>query len=78
MHALSYLQKRGHLSAVALGRKMFARVPDMTPARFDVLYAIHQYARWCEDFDAPGAPDEYKWMPQATLRRRLGLARQTV
>ena len=45
MHPLAFLHKRIHLCAVARGREMFAHVEDMTPARFDVLYAIHMGAR---------------------------------
>ena len=40
MHALSFLQKRTHLCAVAWGRAMFAGIKDMTPARFDLLYLM--------------------------------------
>jgi DNA-binding MarR family transcriptional regulator len=69
MHPLSYLHKRVHLSAVATGRRMFARVSDMTPARFDVLYVLYEHRR--------------RWgvvwpMWQAEIRRALGLRRQTV
>jgi DNA-binding MarR family transcriptional regulator len=45
MHPLAFFQKRAHLCAVARGREMFAHVEDMTPARFDVLYAIYMGAR---------------------------------
>jgi len=50
MHAVTFQLKRGHLSAVAMGRRLFKGtrgtegesgfdgVPDMTPARFDILY----------------------------------------
>ena len=72
MHALSFLQKRGHLSAVALGRKMFSRVPAMTPARFDLLHVIYENSR-----GRPGG-DGNAQMSQALVRRRLGLARQTI
>jgi DNA-binding MarR family transcriptional regulator len=71
MHPLSFLQKRGHLSAVATGRKMFARVSAMTPARFDILYLIHEHGRR-RGSRATAA------MAHADLRRRLGLTRQTV
>lgn len=72
MHALSYLQKRGHLSAVALGRKMFRNVQGMTPARFDLLHVIFLNGRKLPD------GDKRAQMLQASVRRRLGLARQTV
>lgn len=72
MHAMSFLQKRGHLSAVALGRKMFAAVPPMTPARFDLMHVIYDNTRNCPLAAIDGM------IPQAQLTRRLGLARQTV
>jgi len=51
MHALSFHMKRCHLSAVAMGRRIFEGtlppddpgfdgVVDMTPARFDILYLV--------------------------------------
>lgn len=70
MHPLSFLLKRGHLSAVAMGRNMFARVPAMTPARFDVLHLIFERSR---SRVVPGLP-----LAQAELRALLGLRRQTV
>jgi DNA-binding MarR family transcriptional regulator len=72
MHAMSYLQKRGHLSAVALGRKMFKDVADMTPARFDLLHALRENMRTCH----LAAGD--RMIAQATLTQRLGLTKQTV
>jgi DNA-binding MarR family transcriptional regulator len=45
MHPLAFFHKRIHLCAVARGHEMFAHVEAMTPARFDVLYAIHMGAR---------------------------------
>jgi len=42
MHPMSFLQKRSHLCAVARGREMFDGVADMTPARFDLLYLLHE------------------------------------
>lgn len=69
---MSYLQKRQHLSAVALGRTMFARVLDMTPARFDILHLVYQKGR------GKDLTDTDNWLPLAALRRRLGLRRQTV
>lgn len=72
MHAMSFLQKRGHLSAVALGRVMFAEVPPMTPARFDLMHVIYDNTRNCPLAAIDGM------IPQAELTRRLGLSRQTV
>jgi DNA-binding MarR family transcriptional regulator len=72
MHAMSFLQKRGHLSAVAVGRKMFKRVPRMTPARFDLLHVIRDNMRTCVLAAGDGM------IAQSTLTERLGLAKQTV
>ena len=63
MHPMAFLQKRGHLCAVARGREMFARVDaEMTPARFDILYLIHRKVI----------------IEQAGIPHALGLRRQTV
>ena len=72
MHPMSFLQKRSHLCAVARGREMFAEVADMTPARFDILYLLHEQV---SDV-ASGARSNT--IAQARLRRLLGLSRQTV
>jgi DNA-binding MarR family transcriptional regulator len=69
MHPLSFLHKRVHLCAVATGRKMFARVADMTPARFDLMHLVYENFRRYRNI----APT---W--QTELRRLLGLRRQTV
>ena len=82
MHAISYQLKRGHLCAVALGRKVlrgtkkpddpdYDGVPDMTPARFDILYLVL------------GRPTrvlgmQQKSMAMAEIVRHLGLARATI
>ena len=73
MHAISFLQKRQHLSAVARGREMFAHIEDMTPARFDLLYAMHQHVRAPESLVVSG-----HWITHRILRETLGLARQTI
>ena len=81
MHAISYQMKRCHLSAVALGRKVFRGtksptdpqydgVPEMTPARFDILHLVFGKG-WPQAF-TPGR------IELAELRRMLGLARSTV
>ena len=72
MHPMSFLQKRSHLCAVARGREMFEGVADMTPARFDILYLLHEQV---SDV-ASGARSNC--IAQARLRRLLGLSRQTV
>jgi len=42
MNPVSYQIKRAHLAVIALGRKLFEQhdMAPMTPARFDLLYAI--------------------------------------
>src|SRR5882757_1334451 len=81
MHAISYQLKRAHLSAVAVGRRIlrgtkppddpdFDGVPDMTPARFDILYLV--LGRKMKYLPAPRA------LEMATLRKKLGLARATI
>lgn len=72
MHPMAFLQKRGHLCAVARGREMFAGVGDMTPARFDLLYLIH------EQFIDVVARLKSNRMAQARIPWILGLKRQTV
>ena len=72
MHPMAFLQKRGHLCAVARGREMFARVPDVTPARFDLLYLIH------EQFIDVVAGLKSNAIEQARIPWILGLKRQTV
>ena len=72
MHPMAFLQKRGHLCAVARGREMFAGVADMTPARFDLLYLIH------EKFIEAASGLKSNDMAQARIPWILGLKRQTV
>lgn len=72
MHPMAFLQKRGHLCAVARGREMFARVADMTPARFDILYLIHEQV-----IDAASRARS-NTLAQASVPHLLGLRRQTV
>ena len=72
MHPMSFLQKRSHLCAVARGREMFEGVADMTPARFDILYLLH------EQVSDVVSGARSNTIAQARLRRLLGLSRQTV
>jgi len=72
MHPMSFLQKRSHLCAVARGREMFDGVADMTPARFDILYLLHE-----EMVDVVSRVRS-NTIEQARVRRLLGLSRQTV
>jgi DNA-binding MarR family transcriptional regulator len=76
MHALSFQLKRAHLKAVAVGREAlkFIGEPDMTPARFDLLYLIRRDA--LEDGNRR-EPLEVG-TTQAWLVRHLGLHRSTV
>ena len=69
---MSFLQKRSHLCAVARGREMFEGVADMTPARFDILYLLHE-----EMVDVVSRVRS-NTIEQARVRRLLGLSRQTV
>lgn len=75
MHAITFELKRAHLRGVAFGSSVIKkRVKGMTPARFDLMYAIRVAflmpggRRW------PIATTEL----QATIRRRLGLHPSTV
>ena len=63
MHRLAFRFKHAHLRTLATGRPVL-RPHGLTPARFDLLYAVHQSdAHLCA---------------QSTLRRLLGVARITV
>jgi DNA-binding MarR family transcriptional regulator len=86
MDYLQFQLKRAHLRMVAFGRGVFAPrvrrdgreepgVPDMTPARFDLLYALH------------GAPSHNRRQlggvligvrTQSQLRDALGVSKATV
>ena len=81
MHAITFKMKRCHLSAVAFGRSIFRGsrkpddpeydgVPDMTPARFDILYLVHGDGN--PQSSTPGR------IEMAELRKFLGLARSTI
>ena len=81
MHAISYQLKRCHLSAVAIGRKIlrgtkppedpdYDGIPDMTPARFDILYL--GLGRKMPLLGEPRA------IEMSQLRKALGLARATI
>ena len=72
MHPMAFLQRRAHLCTVARGREMFARVEDITPARFDILYLIHEQV-----IDAVSGV-RVNEIAQARLPYLLGLKRQTV
>jgi DNA-binding MarR family transcriptional regulator len=82
MHALNFQIKRAHLQILSFGRRELAKLGkenQMTPARFDILYAL----RICNlRLKVPGRP---RWwdhntfgLTQKALTRILGLSRQTV
>ena len=74
MDFLQFTIKRAHLKMVAFGRKLFEPnleekregVEDMTPARFDLLFAIR------------GARSRRLSLEQRDLRTKLGLSKPTV
>jgi DNA-binding MarR family transcriptional regulator len=71
MHAVTFQIKRAHWSGVAFGKKALAKkLPTMTPARFDLLYAIRQ----SHSVGQPSACFIY----QDELRGQLGLHASTV
>src|SRR6185295_11050000 len=81
MHVINHQLKRGHLSAVAIGRRIFRGtgdpddphcdgVPDMTPARFDILYLVLG-----KKFKETPEP---RCIRVASLRKALGLAAATI
>src|SRR6185295_10377988 len=63
MHFLAFRFKRAHLRTLAVTRPKAAE-HDLTPARFDLLYAVSKYG--------------LSRCPQAQIRRILGVARATV
>ena len=80
MHGLTFEVKRAHWAATWFGIHEFrnkaseekiVELEDMTPARFDILYLLHQQGRRRVD------PVGYR-MAQYEIRRALGLHRTTV
>lgn len=71
---MSFQAKRAHLCGVARGRKMFEGTRDMTPARFDLLYLLHERVPRSLRF----LREDLHETAQSQLTRALGLARQTV
>jgi DNA-binding MarR family transcriptional regulator len=74
MHPVSFRLKRAHLCAVAVGRKAVERVGGMTPARFDLLYAVRQTALCVGPLHSPLMYGR----TQKELTQLLGLSRATV
>lgn len=80
MHPMAFYQKRAHLGATARGMEMFAHVPHMTPARFDLLFLIYRSSRELERQLGPHSVERscgYA-LSQATITETLGLSRQTI
>lgn len=75
MHAITFELKRAHLRGVAFGKSVLEKhVKDMTPARFDLMYAIRTAVV------TPGGrywPDGVR-CDQAAIRQKLGLHPSTV
>lgn len=63
MHCLSFKLKRGHHATLRHARRLTAEV-GLTPARFDLLYAVYTSVLRC--------------IRQSNLRRALGVAPVTV
>jgi DNA-binding MarR family transcriptional regulator len=72
MHAIAFRLKMGHLRNLAFGRKAVVKVRDMTPARFDLLYAIRQVAIALEDVPSQRL---LHGMDQRDLVRKLGVVK---
>ena len=83
VHPISFQFKRAHLSAVAMGRRLFRGtkepsefdfdgVRDMTPARFDILHVIHRRFYEC------GRQVQPFVISMRELRRQLGLSPSTL
>jgi DNA-binding MarR family transcriptional regulator len=81
MHALAFQLKRAHRQTVSWGRRLFERfrIDGMTPARFDLLYALRSATLAGDPWGLPGG-----WPPlapthfQRTLGDNLGLHRATI
>jgi DNA-binding MarR family transcriptional regulator len=76
MHAISFQLKRAHLKAVMFGRDVLKKLRkdgELTPARFDILYALRREA-------IVGGPAFHPLLgvTQAELTRVLGLHPSTV
>lgn len=73
MHAISFMTKRAHWAAVRMSKKVLAKFPRMTPARFDLMYLLRR--AWVENrFMNPLGPSRF----QASVWKELGLHRTTV
>jgi DNA-binding MarR family transcriptional regulator len=74
MHSVTFQIKRAHLKAVAFGKGIIEdRVKDMTPARFDLMYAIRAH-----QVDHRRGWPIGRSLEQARICRKLGLHSSTV
>jgi len=76
MHAIVFAAKRVHLRTVAYGQRIVKAVKGMTPARFDLLYAMLQ-VRFVDPVHGVRQVLE-RWKGVTALARQLGLHRTTV
>lgn len=75
MHAITFELKRAHLRGVAFGKSVLEKhVKDMTPARFDLMYAIRVACIISGRLGWPRGLRE----TQVQIRKRLGLHPSTV
>lgn len=72
MHQISFDLKRGHLKTVAWGEKALRGVPNMTAARFDLLYLLRQ------EVLSYGGDPLTTGLTQRELWQRLDLDRSTI
>jgi DNA-binding MarR family transcriptional regulator len=82
MHSINFQIKRAHLRILAFGRAALEKLgtrSEMTPARFDLLYAIRQRNISLQAAGKAAASDHRgAGLKQNELTRVLGLSRQTV
>jgi DNA-binding MarR family transcriptional regulator len=82
VHAINFQVKRAHLSILAAGRAALRKLgkrSEMTPARFDLLFAIRQVNIGLNIHGyAPVWGHRCLGLKQNELTRRLGVSRKTV
>lgn len=74
MHVLFFAAKRAHYAALRLTRPLLQRF-GLTPARFDMLYALFFEV---EEWAGPQFTGPYFQFRQSMLTRALGVSRTTV
>src|SRR5690242_3969181 len=72
MHPLSFQLKRAYLSLVEKGKRVVKEVPDMTRARFDLLYFVHRQRRGWRGVGLPPRRE------MGAIREALGVSAATV